>query len=218
MIGIDEAIRRFAGEVVAGAQILDVGCGDRPYESAFTGCRYIGVDVSRAHWPSAYEKRPDVAYDGLNLPFDAESFDHVVCTEVLEHCLEPHGLLLEIRRVLKNRGRLFLTVPFMWAQHNLPYDFRRYTVEGIRRQIEAAGFKVALTDKLTRGRDALNQIVRSEISAHRHANPERWTAMDRFARWRFMLWQKAWDLQDRLGRSLFDYDRLYLDNLVIAQK
>jgi SAM-dependent methyltransferase len=218
MIGIDEAMREFAVKVDSSALVLDVGCGDRPYEQHFSHCRYVGLDVSPAKWPSVYEKRPDVAYDGLNLPFASNTIDHVICTEVLEHCLDPDGLLRQIHRVMKTDGCLFLTVPFMWAQHNLPFDFRRYTMEGIRKQVEGAHFRVTAMDKLTRGRDALNQIVRSEINAHQHWNPDYWSGMGRFARLGFVLWQMAWALQDRLGRGLFDYDRLYLDNLVIAEK
>src|SRR3546814_15029687 len=55
------------------------------------------------------EKRPDVAADGALLPFPDQSFEAVICSEVLEHVPDPRLVLDEIARVLKPGGCLLLT-------------------------------------------------------------------------------------------------------------
>src|SRR3546814_8619033 len=73
------------------------------------------------------EKRPDVAADGALLPFPDQSFEAVICSEVLEHVPDPRLVLDEIARVLKPGGCLLLTVPFLFRIHADPHDFGRYT-------------------------------------------------------------------------------------------
>ncbi len=49
--------------------------------------------------------------DAEHLAFADNAFDIVVCSEVLEHLIEPQQALTEMRRVLKNNGTLILTTP-----------------------------------------------------------------------------------------------------------
>jgi len=66
----------------------------------------------------------------------------VFMTEVLEHVHKPGEMLQEMRRVLKPGGVLFLTVPFSWPMHELPYDYHRFTPVALRAYLEEAGFDV----------------------------------------------------------------------------
>jgi SAM-dependent methyltransferase len=59
------------------------------------------------------------------------SFDAVMCNQVLEHVVDPALTLSEIRRVLKPGGILLLSVPFIYCEHGMPYDFRRFTAGGL---------------------------------------------------------------------------------------
>uniref|UniRef100_A0A831U2B1 Class I SAM-dependent methyltransferase n=1 Tax=Geobacter metallireducens TaxID=28232 RepID=A0A831U2B1_GEOME len=59
-------------------------------------------------------------------------FDFVVCTEVLEHTLQPFAAVGEIRRILKPGGLLFLTVPFNFRIHGPLPDCWRFTEHGLR--------------------------------------------------------------------------------------
>ena len=88
-----------------GLDCLDVGCGDRPYEYLFKDAKYIGIDVE-VSGRDLTKKKPDVFYDGINIPFEQSSFDLVFCTQVLEHVNNPGNLLNEMYRVLKPNGRL----------------------------------------------------------------------------------------------------------------
>lgn len=63
---------------------------------------------------------------------DDESFDYVVCTEVLEHTLQPFAAVAEVTRVLRPGGRLFLSVPFNFRIHGPLPDCWRFTEHGLR--------------------------------------------------------------------------------------
>ena len=89
-------------------EVLDVGCGRKPYRAHVAATRYVGVDVeteaTRGHGDV------DVFYDGRTLPFATASFDGVLCSQVLEHVFTPEDFLREIARVLRPGGRLVYSV------------------------------------------------------------------------------------------------------------
>ncbi len=60
------------------------------------------------------------------------SFDYVVCTEVLEHTLQPFSAVRELRRILRGGGLLFLSVPFNFRIHGPLPDCWRFTEHGLR--------------------------------------------------------------------------------------
>jgi SAM-dependent methyltransferase len=117
-----------------GATVLDFGCGTRPYEAWFTdaGARYQGADIDRAHEVA-------IAADGTLGARDA-SCDLVASFQVLEHVWDVGAYLRESRRVLKPGGCLLLSTHGHWFYHPHPADYRRWTGEGLRREVEAQGF------------------------------------------------------------------------------
>jgi SAM-dependent methyltransferase len=108
--------------------LLDVGCGEMPFRALLgAGVKYTGIDVPAAD-AFGMSAHPDiVAFDGRVIPFPDASFDHILCTEVLEHVEDPAGLVAEMRRVLRPGGTLLATVPFSARVHHAPYDFHRFT-------------------------------------------------------------------------------------------
>jgi SAM-dependent methyltransferase len=62
----------------------------------------------------------------------AGSFDYVVCTEVLEHTLNPFNAVCEVRRLLKPGGFLFGSTPFNFRIHGPLPDCWRFTEHGLR--------------------------------------------------------------------------------------
>lgn len=121
---------------------MDFGCGSKPYESLFLNASsYIGVDIEVSGHSHLNEKI-DVFYDGKTVPFPGNNFDNVFCSEVMEHVFNPDESLREINRVLKPGGKLLLTCPFVWAEHEAPYDYARYSSFGIKHLLERNGFKV----------------------------------------------------------------------------
>lgn len=83
----------------------------------------------------------DVVADAMRLPFGNESIDVVITQETLEHVRCPDIALAEIYRVLKPGGTLFCQLPFVIGYHPGPYDFYRFSREGIVALVERAGFK-----------------------------------------------------------------------------
>ena len=69
-----------------------------------------------------WNKHADRSYDGKTFPFSDGEFDAVLTSEVLEHVFNPDEFLSEINRVLRDDGVLLLTVPFVWDEHEQPFD------------------------------------------------------------------------------------------------
>src|SRR5207249_11641400 len=60
---------------------------------------------------------------------------------------DPSDTLAEINRVLKNKAKVLITVPFSWNEHEVPYDYARYTSFGIAHLLEKHGFKILQVKK-----------------------------------------------------------------------
>ncbi len=62
----------------------------------------------------------------------SQSYDYIVCTEVLEHTLQPFAAVQEMYRLLRPEGMLFLTTPFNFRIHGPLPDCWRFTEHGLR--------------------------------------------------------------------------------------
>jgi SAM-dependent methyltransferase len=124
--------------------LLDIGCGEMQYkeliESNVKLTSYTGMDIENPIYQK--EIQPDVFWDGKEIPLKENSYDSAILIEVLEHVPEPQEVLDEISRVLKEGGKLLITVPFLWNLHDTPNDEFRYTPFSLARFIEKAGFEV----------------------------------------------------------------------------
>lgn len=131
---IREAIGQYAG-----GRLLDLGCGNKPYESLYTPLTTsdIGCDIIQSD-----RNRVDVICPVTELPFQDNEFDTVFCTQVLEHVYEHDKMMAEVNRVLKPGGTIILTVPFAWELHEEPYDFFRYTKHALKELFERSGFEI----------------------------------------------------------------------------
>lgn len=102
---------------------LEVGAKNRPYQRLFP--RTVSGDMAR--YPAL-----DAQFDAHALPFAEASFGVVLCTEVLEHCVNPHQVIGEFYRVLKPGGKLILTTRFLFPIHDAPHDYFRFTKYGLQ--------------------------------------------------------------------------------------
>lgn len=127
--------------------VLDVGCADRWIEPHLVpDVRYVGLDYPPTG-SCLYSARADVLADAANLPFVTASADAIICLEVLEHMRDPHAALHEFFRVLKPKGVLVFSMPFMYPIHDAPHDYQRLTEYGLRRDLTAAGFDIIRLNK-----------------------------------------------------------------------
>jgi SAM-dependent methyltransferase len=85
-------------------------------------------------------KSPDLLGNAASLPFGNNTFDVVICSELLEHVHEPIESLIEIYRVLKPDGVLLATIPFIYPHHPDPNDYLRYTEQFLQLQMEMIGY------------------------------------------------------------------------------
>ncbi len=125
-----------------GSCVVDLGCGDRPYESLFTalGATYTGCDLDG---PCDVRLVP-----GEPVPLPDASADAVTSFQVLEHVWDVATYLAEARRLLAPSGRLLLSTHGTWLYHPHPTDFHRWTRSGLEKQIETAGFVIEHVDAL----------------------------------------------------------------------
>ena len=142
-----------------GARVLDYGCGSRPYEPWFAaaGARYEGADI---------EGSPEVAVraDGTLAAADG-GYDGVASFQVLEHVWDVDTYLREAHRVLKRDGWLLLSTHGSWLYHPHPGDYRRWTAEGLRREVESRGFRLEGMRPLV-GPLAWSTVFRNLAAAH----------------------------------------------------
>jgi SAM-dependent methyltransferase len=125
--------------------LADVGCGAQPFRDLIQpGVRYIAVDIAEAETQFGYRADDTRYFQGNVLPLQDREADAVLCTETLEHVLEPEPFLRELARVLADHGRLILTVPFAARWHFVPHDYWRYTPSGLKHLLARAGFRDVL--------------------------------------------------------------------------
>ena len=153
--GLFKGIQKYSNQLKG--TLLDFGCGSKPYKDLFNVEKYIGVDVVNHGHPHEKEEI-DIYYDGKILPFDNETFDSVFSSEVFEHIFELEKTLIEINRVMKKGGFALFTVPFVWDEHEKPFDFGRYSSFGIKYLLEKNGFKVIGLKKSTKFLETVFQL------------------------------------------------------------
>ncbi len=140
-----EKIKLYAPQL--SGRILDFGCGSKPYISLFSNAtEYIGLDYE-GEGHSHVNEDVDVFYDGKKIPFPDASFDAVFSSEVFEHLFNMDEILRELNRVMKKGGKMLLSCPFVWPEHEVPVDYARYTRFALRDLLEKHGFTVLVQDK-----------------------------------------------------------------------
>ena len=192
---------------------MDFGCGAKPYVELFFKCtEYIGMDIDVSGHDHSNESI-DVYYDGKHIPFEDERFDNVFSSEVFEHIANPELILPEIRRVLKVGGYMLATVPFVWNEHEIPFDFKRYTSFGIKELLTNQGFEVIDVKKST---NYIEMIYQMKAEYYRYIFADKPPRIRHFVQRTLISFQT---MKGRiLNKILPDNWSFYGDNIVLCRK
>lgn len=142
-------------------RLLDAGCGTKPYRALFEVDAYVGLDIDSA--TTRRQGAADLFYDGKAFPVTDSEFDSVLCNQVLEHVFNPEQFVAELARVLKPGGQLLLTVPFVWDEHEQPYDYARYSSFGLASLLQRHGFQIVEQRKLLDNFGLLFQLANAYV-------------------------------------------------------
>jgi SAM-dependent methyltransferase len=155
-----------------GSEVLDVGCGNgfiAHHLSAMLGASVVGIDVENSA-EAAIDYR---CYDGAQFPVMDESFDAVLLCYVLHHAQDVRAVLNEMRRVLRNGGRVIIyeDIPgswwdrgvccwhnFLWKRRTGSCTFRDESEW--RALFESYGFQIVSERRLSRWRNLTHPVAR----------------------------------------------------------
>lgn len=128
-----------------GKLILDLGCGKG----------YVGMQLQEGNKVVFAEVDPElirgvkgmkVVLDANKLPFKDETFDYVICADVLEHINDDKKVLQNLHKVLKKKGKAIIALPAysrLYGHHDkLIGHYRRYDKKSFAKLARAAGFKI----------------------------------------------------------------------------
>ena len=160
--GLAEAIEE--NSIAVTGDVLDFGCGSKPYVSLFKNASsYVGVDLRHSGHDHSLSLI-DVFYDGKVLPFSDQCFDSIVSFEVFEHISNLEEVLIELLRVLKPNGFILVSTPFCWGEHEEPFDFIRLTSFGMKSMFERNNLEIMNIQKTNTSFLAVSQLLISYIS------------------------------------------------------
>lgn len=115
--------------------VLDYGCGGSPYRYLFGGAKYCRADL---HQGEGVDYKID---DHQGVSAASGSFDVVLSTQVAEHVRDVGPYFAEIFRLTRPGGLTIITTHGTFEDHGVPFDFQRWTAEGLIRDMELAGFR-----------------------------------------------------------------------------
>ena len=222
---IDPAFAKRAEYIITKLQqngsksILDVGCGRGYYIKLLSLLKFpkkiVGVDIktsylSKAREITKHDKRVSVQQASIyELPFKNNSFDAVICSEILEHLDNEAAALKEIYRILRPQGVFLISVPhqhfpFLWDPLN--WVLMRFFHTHIPKHIWWLAGIWADHERLYTKKQLTNIIQK-----------QKFTVVDEqeFIRWcwpftHFLLYGLGKNIVERMGAS--EFDRFNVDN------
>lgn len=139
--------------------VLDIGGRDRgAFKKPKTQVqKWIFADIEEQH-------QPDIILDVSNMHnIDSGSINVISALELFEHVAEIEDGIKECFRVLKNGGKLILSVPFLFPVHADPIDFQRWTNTKWVNELERIGFKIEKIEIMGRFFTILNGMIKTFI-------------------------------------------------------
>jgi SAM-dependent methyltransferase len=118
--------------------------------------KWVFVDISSV-------PKPHLRADAERLPIVNDTFETVLCLEVIEYIFDPKTALREMRRVMKPEGKLVISLPFMHRQ-DLGNDYWRFTRAGAELLLQKAGFKIIFYENQGGAYSVIANILKYSIN------------------------------------------------------
>ena len=150
----DKYIPKYAHGVLA-----DLGCGNAPMYMFYK--KYV-ERVICADWERSLHKNKfiDIKCDlSQKLPLENKSVDTIILSDVLEHVYNPDNLFCEMYRILKKGGVVLLNTPFAYLEHEIPFDFNRFTYFYYKEKAIEYGFSALLIEKVGGEKEVLADMI-----------------------------------------------------------
>ncbi len=133
-----EALRRIP--LLTGS-IIDVG-GTREPLSSYMSVLAVSETAKCVVVNISPEAHPDLLADAASLPVPDAAYDVALCFNLLEHVLQPDGVMTELARVIRTGGLCYIETPFLINIHANPHDYFRFTDTALQAMAERVGFTV----------------------------------------------------------------------------
>jgi SAM-dependent methyltransferase len=196
-------------------RLLDFGCGSKPYKNLLEVDEYIGVDFVNEGHPHDNEQI-DVYYDGKTIPFPDNSFDSILSSEVFEHVFNLPEILKELERVLKPGGKILITCPFVWKEHELPHDYARYTLFALEDMLQKNNFTIRVINKSGNFIQVISQLVVLYFYDTGYSKVKKLPVIKQIFESVFFFLPNLFGIV--LNKILPSKSQLYFNNIVVAEK
>lgn len=160
----DRFILRCINELPYNVKLLDAGAGQLKWKDACKNLIYISQDFCQYDgtgdgkglvkcgeiWNSDEEtkKKIDIICDIIDIPVKDKEFDAILCSEVLEHLLNPEFAIKEFSRIIKDGGILILTAPFCSFTHFAPFHYcTGFNIYWYEKVLDMYGFDIVETER-----------------------------------------------------------------------
>lgn len=141
-------------------KVLDLGCGTGTSLASFLShnkdINWFGLDISDS--PEVRSRNVNspqfYTFDGINIPFEDNTFDVIYSNQVFEHVRYPQELLFEVYRVLKKDGFFIGSTSYLEPFHS--FSYWNYTPYGFMALLNNANMRL---EEVRPSIDALSLIV-----------------------------------------------------------
>ncbi|MCG9879922.1 MAG: class I SAM-dependent methyltransferase [Bacteroidia bacterium] len=141
-------------------KVLDLGCGNGKSLESFLSqnksTNWFGLDITDS--PEVRSRNINdskfYTFDGVNIPFEDNTFDIIYSNQVFEHVRYPQELLLEVYRVLKKDGSFIGSTSYLEPFHS--FSYWNYTPYGFMTLLNNANMRL---EEIRPSIDALSLII-----------------------------------------------------------
>jgi ubiquinone/menaquinone biosynthesis C-methylase UbiE len=161
--------------------VLEIGSGISPVLTSWNEVVYSDLSFSALRTlQQLHGKGHYVVADGMNLPFKADAFSHIISSEVMEHISDDRKALREIAGVTKQGGSIVVTFPhrhfYFSFDDRFVHHYRRYELSEMDRLLRDSGFDPFLIQKVLGPLEKITMLMvtvcisilqRDSIQAHK---------------------------------------------------